>query len=567
MTSPLPLFMDASRIGPEGLRDFFWPVPIEVLRRVRDRTLADVAALVRQARTDGRPGGDEMLTLAHYFLRECLQWFQAGVLVGQARTAGFAPEASDRLPIWAAMIDGRQPDVWPLRRVLAESFPPANIFDVLAKSGEKMRKLLSGFDLGGQRTAAPAQPAAQPAANPWGELKKSIHSRKMTHGRLKREIVTTRRDQPKDIISRHARECGEPVSLAQHKFWFGPVQAAEAAQQARRLENCALLDDVLEAVRLAWAGQGLLMDARVRGHLAESLVQGAALVACHLQRLERRPRRLPLRLWTGSCGNLWDRMLRIVVRRHGGHVTGHMHAGGAYIYRTPELYSNELLACDRFMTYGEERAVLMRRNIQREILFEAVPPEIVGLREQGPPLPAPEPAAGHGRPGKPRVMLVMNIFHGDTSPFTPNMSDQQALDWLGRLSAQLSSWGAELVLKPHPEGPARPPDGLAAAVGASLVNERFEQVMDQADIFLYDFPCSTTLKHAMAAGKPIVLVDFGYFEPDPAGQRALESRCAVVRGWFDDRNRPQIDWPQLRGALEQAWSLAGDTHFYDTYLR
>ena len=68
----------------------------------------------------------------------------------------------------------------------------------------------------------------------------------------------------------------------------------------------------------------------------------------------------------------------------------------------------------------------------------------------------------------------------------------------------------------------------------------------------------------LESGKPMVFVDPGLFDWVPAAYDMLRRRCRVVRGWFDDTHRLQVDWNELRGAIQESGDLM-DTTFLDSY--
>ena len=88
--------------------------------------------------------------------------------------------------------------------------------------------------------------------------------------------------------------------------------------------------------------------------------------------------------------------------------------------------------------------------------------------------------------------------------------------------------------------------------------------MHLADAFLFVSPQSTTFVAMLASGKPMVFVDPGLFEWVPEAYEMLRRRCRIVRGWFDDANRLQVDWDELRGAIQESGDLM-DTTFFDSY--
>ena len=146
----------------------------------------------------------------------------------------------------------------------------------------------------------------------------------------------------------------------------------------------------------------------------------------------------------------------------------------------------------------------------------------------------------------------------------PLLADVVALDWQVRLFSHLQSWNIQVVHKPHPGGQNFSPAQFAEGFGHRTLLEPFEQVKDQADAYIFDLPQSTTFSIALATDKPVILIDLGFFDWVADARELMEKRCRVVRGWFDAKNRVQVDWDQLHTALTDQ-RTEQDTSFVDKY--
>ena len=149
--------------------------------------------------------------------------------------------------------------------------------------------------------------------------------------------------------------------------------------------------------------------------------------------------------------------------------------------------------------------------------------------------------------------------------FMPFFPDLPALDWEARLLSKLSAWGYQVLNKPHPESISSPPVAFANQFGVRTLTERFERVMHAADASIFTDATSTTFRVALASNKPVVWIDFGLPKWVPEARAMLERRCRVVRGWFDEANRAQVDWDELREAIEESRDLM-DMAFVDNYF-
>ncbi len=110
------------------------------------------------------------------------------------------------------------------------------------------------------------------------------------------------------------------------------------------------------------------------------------------------------------------------------------------------------------------------------------------------------------------------------------------------------------VYESHPEGELygrRHPLADVAPTSTRL----FEEVIDDADIFLFDWPHSTIFWAALCTDRPVVYVDFGLTGFVPRVRELIERRCRVVPAVYDDNNLPQVDTAALEGAI-----LCGPAH-------
>jgi hypothetical protein len=90
---------------------------------------------------------------------------------------------------------------------------------------------------------------------------------------------------------------------------------------------------------------------------------------------------------------------------------------------------------------------------------------------------------------------------------------------------------------------------------APMSTKRFEEVMGEADLFLFDWSHSTTFWKALCTDRPVVYVDFGLSGFAPGVSPLIERRCRVVPATYDSNNLPQVDASALADAI-----LAGPTH-------
>lgn len=523
-----PLDVARMDIGPEGVADFVWPVAREEVSAVRDAFLADIVPFLRGEAGKNRQA-DVIAVLLGTLLGEVLSIFRAQAAVRRLAGDGYAAEFPPQDRLYAALAAGAVPRLSGIAAMLTRGIarPPA-----WRRYGRILR-----------RTLAPNLFAAPPARPD-----------------LSASIVTV---AVGDMIQQHAAAIDEPVYFQRFEEWFAPLGAQDKPAFGG-VPRAAFLDSTMDIVGRAFAaGHEPLLDHSAR-YLREWMLQVGGLTDRYLARLFAMPLQIPKRLWRGTGGNLFARLLSYACREMGGHVTGHDHAHGQGPWRTYSDTAVEIPGCDRFLVWTELQRTAALRNLRADLLVEATPPEIAVVpgvfRPAIPHAPAPKSA-------RPRsVMYVGTLYEDDFVAFTPLDPACVLVDFEARLIAKLKGWGFEVLVKPHPESPIAAPAAYAERLGATIVTDRFEDCYQGADIILFGQPNATAFFNVLATSKPIVVADTGLRDWHPEARALLDQRCGVVIGRRSADNRIEMNWDALHSAIERAPGLMDDG-FYAAYMR
>lgn len=338
----------------------------------------------------------------------------------------------------------------------------------------------------------------------------------------------------------------------------GPVNVPDAPPTRRHAD---LADAIVAGTRSALNRHGAALIPAHADRLAARTAAWLGTVAAHRARLDRTLVGRTPELWTGTGGNYATRQVRAAMRRRGTTVVGFEHGGGGHIHRGlgAEIV-NEFWLADRFVADTEEKAAVYREGLDGSPFALGTIPSVTG---------APRGAASFRwaesgpRNGVKRLMYVTTAFVGETCyPIQPLMPDPVYADWQVRLIDGLAGEGFEMLVKPHPGGITKGKPPVASGRGTYLSGP-FEQAMARADAFVFDYPATTTLWEAMCTGKPVLFVDLGLADWPPEVRALFDRRCAVVRGQFDENNRPVADFAAMRAALADA---PHDDAFAATYL-
>ena len=511
----------ARAVTADGLEDFFNPMgPRDHVAFLED-CAQRLCGATRQLIEDGNPFADAVRILQHHVLVDAAALYAAHLTVARCSAAGHTVRAAPSARLLAAVAEGAAPDNPSIVSILSRGpgaprrsrYPLRLANDLLRQSDvRRVRLFRPDFD---------------------------------------RDIITFTHSP---LISRHAADTDERVTYRRPVIWFGRGQPRpDGADVDLEAATAAVVD----AVTQSFATLDLPVQPASAAYLSHWIGRAIALTRGWGDIIETNADKLPMRFWTGSSGDIWARILRRHVRKHGGHVTGHDH-GTTHGHIRGGLAKTfvEFEDCDTFVTYSQWQADGLRHAARADLLIDGVVPEITSVPPATRTAQSNTALSNTGQPGTgapKRVMYVSSFYLSDWVPYIPFVPDLAMLDWEARALAELVADGFEVLYKPRPPGPrTEAPAGMAEALGARTLTGMFEQMSKSADAFILIDPTSTTFALAFNTGKPVVFVDFGLHEFDPDAAAAMTRQCAVVEARFDADNRVQMAPGALAAALTAA---------------
>jgi len=360
-----------------------------------------------------------------------------------------------------------------------------------------------------------------------------------------------------DVLEEHARSVPVTVKYTLLGEWFTALDEDSAEVYDATPLAPELTSDIVAVLQNAFAAIDETLPEILAKYFETCVTRGARLARVHIDRILSKPDKVPRQLWTGSGGYIWVRLLRHAVRRLGGEVTGHEHGTGESIVRyfNTKTFS-DLESVDRFVLFNSNQRRWLEDTIDERFLVPRERPETLVpdyrkdlVRYAGRPLRGSRNER-QAVDAPLRIMYVGPIYVGFSPRPNNHNSDILLIDWQARLFAKLRDWGFDVLFKPHPEGEQRPPRGFVEKLGVREINQPFEHVWNQADIFLFDWKSTTAFSTAISTGLPVVLIDFHFQLFAPEMQALVEENCSLVEGWADESNRLQIDWNALHQAVE-----------------
>jgi len=523
-----------------GVKDFFWPVSYAEKVAMRD-TFFRKLVVVAKGQGDDDEDAALLSIVFNYFALEAMKLYQIYVLTKRMAQCNRSVVWPERWPVTLAMIE-------------KQTLPQPSMLQHLREGPERVTRWSMPFSR--------------------RELRHKIQaSLRWNDGGIKGWVMTFFKKDvatilvPNETLYHYGDFVTQPMRLSFVTDWFGPLHRVQFEQTASRE---SVICGAIEAVQAGFEAGGESLPDHLAQYCRDYLVQAMGSIDAHLQKLLRRPKRLPKKLWTGTGGIIWARILRHAVRRTGGEVTGFAHGwGGAGCWEAIAVTLTEFESCDCFVTYTEQHAKALEEGVVKDLLIPPTPPKVIA-----PPSLCETPfkilQKRYAQPTSPpaklkKVMYPSTVFDGERPRMILNFPDIVAIDWQSRFLAYLKQWGYEVIQKHHPESPVPPPIEFERRFQAKLSTEIFEDVLDSADVLIFDYSRSTSFGSALVSSKPVVLIDFGFSDWMPEARQMLAKRCRIVSGWFDKDNRAQIDWIDLKLAITEAPNLKDQT-FIETYL-
>ena len=153
-----------------------------------------------------------------------------------------------------------------------------------------------------------------------------------------------------------------------------------------------------------------------------------------------------------------------------------------------------------------------------------------------------------------QALYPLTLLGGSRQNQPTLLPDLVVLDLQFTVIYWMHNLGLPAKVKPHPETNL---DGLSQhplSPVAEVLNSPFEEIIHDAEIFIFDYAQSTTFWAALCTEKPVILIDTKITEFDKETRDLIEHRCLVVDTKFDKRGRCIPNKDQFTKAVHRARS-------------
>lgn len=531
---PLEFTLDIKKlnIDSQGITSFDYPVSRTEVIEMRDALVSNFVKLYKEHQ-DSTEEIELFVVLMLVYLSTVMSIYQTGIIHQRLQKKGYHITYSDKYQFSQHHHNNTVPAFDQLSKLLVKGVPRSNRLHVtLLRSVWRTLKMIewNGF---------------KPSR--WFNNENAIHCIDYT-----------------GLAKRHAQSISHKIIYSSLSDWFLPLDKNTALQsQSWKPLDSNIINDILSVTLETTQAKHFTINTKWQQFLNDWLQDSSAAVRHRLHVLSEKKNQFPKHLWTGTGGNIWNRILRHAVRKQGAIVTGHDHANGIGHLRYYCKLPNDYDSCDHFVTFTKRQADNLITNCRSDWLIPEKPPVITYIPKQNHSHSDQSAPVNTDKKQVSSVMYISSFYVGELFQFGIQIPDYIQVDWEARLFHHLNQWGYQTYHKPHPESLEMPPESLFEPFGVKRLHKPFEEVIDQVDVILFTNPQSTTVVHSLKTGVPLVFIDLGMIEWMDDAYEMIKKRCAVVKGYYDENYRAQLNWSELQSAIPDSLHKKDNTFIHE----
>jgi hypothetical protein len=261
-----------------------------------------------------------------------------------------------------------------------------------------------------------------------------------------------------------------------------------------------------------------------------------------------RQAKLPKLIWGNTGSQYAARAMAIEILRRGGETRFFTHAGTTAMVDKPNaLVLGDLAVSTAFVL--ETPAAAQQEELSDACRIAAPIQESRIIGGGGNKAILDLPLKRSGVQGKlPKVIYVGTPSRGFMRHGLKALPEVIYLDWQFRLAKYFRTLPIDFICKPHPGGYFRGQRHPLESI-ANTEYGRFEELMAQADVFIFDSCTTTTIWEALCTDRKIIFFDLGLYRFHRAMEPMFRRRSSVVQTTYDVCNRPQFDQGEVESAI------------------
>ena len=277
---------------------------------------------------------------------------------------------------------------------------------------------------------------------------------------------------------------------------------------------------------------------------------------------------LPDELWLTSSASIFNRILSQKAKASKSRVIFHDHGCGSGWFSLKLQVPLQFDFGDEIRTFTNAQAKGIS-ELQKTVAKDLKNPNRKTCRSiSTSPFRLFSPPKYKGKPNNQlkKLMFVPSLYCGERYRLPQLQPDPIAADYQTRLLAFSEELGFEVLVKPHPESVIQFPIDVQGDVGARIVDGLFEECMNKADILVFDYPATTSVRSAFFTNLPIIFLDIGRIEILESAKLKLEQRVARLKASVSPSNTFQFSRQDLKYAIDEAFLKRNSRCFFDSYF-
>lgn len=525
-------------INGDGVKDFLWPVSYKERDLFVEKLISSYTDLIYNNSKNKETIAFKFV--AKHFISEVVAVFSADLLKHRFMEQSLSPTGYEQWRLWGSLFHNKLPKD-PKFLIDLKYGPNFQQKKNKVSFFKKVKHLISLVQLNKQGVGI-------------GNLK----IKKITQAVLKNDIIATQRT---DAIQAHVGQVKKDVVFCRSGRWFSNVEDAELKTYLSNVSS-SFCNDIILLLEKIYNDFGLSLQGASLSYIKHILETSVALVKIHYKRLLDKPYQLPVNVWTGTGGYIWDSMLRYAsLELYDGEITGHDHGAGLAHVNDRIMAFAELWGCKNFICLNDNQAIEMTKTGKNWSYFENRKPQLQGWKTASKVIKFEKCKSSSFSVKK--VILPVSMTGGDRVWIGPCSSDAVLVDFYAKITNRLNLWGYEVILKSHPELPS-PPD-LLVDMASEVRYEPLEKMIEEGDLVILDHLYTSIFRSVLSTNIPMVLIDFYNYPWTKNGLELFQKRASFVSGNFDQNNRCNIDWNLLKKAIEEAPSKSSNDDFFEYY--
>lgn len=302
----------------------------------------------------------------------------------------------------------------------------------------------------------------------------------------------------------------------------------------------------------------------LHAYAASWLQKAFSIVDAHWNFLMRSPKKLPKALWIDDQQDIGTRILSRFVKKQKGEITSFVTGTGFGAMPT-----NRFEDCDKVVTTSAQKSEWLAAQASLQPLIQSHMPQwlVVEKKSARDTKNKKLNKTKSNQYRRPKIMYIPNRYLGEGLGVMGqvNIHDVMKLDFQVRLLHKIRSWNFEVAMNYRLESndEQKPPTTLTDLFGSIISHREFDVAEREADIIIMDDSSSPLFAPWIKSKKPGIFIDFQSQVLDEHSRYSLNLRCPIVRGWYDEQHRAQVDWFELRKAILNCYRYEDNTFARD----